>query len=192
MKTTMFALFLLFAFASSATAGVVLDTNGDAVNNGGAAYYILPDIFAKGGGLAQASTGNETCPLTVVQLSSEVQNGLPLRISSQARITVIKTDLSVDFSFIAVPICAPAPSKWTVVEGEEGTKSVKITGYENTLKGWFKIQSYSSLAYKIVFCPSDADSCEDVGISTDYNGNRRFVLSNGNPFAVVFVNLLIT
>ncbi|XP_028791509.1 kunitz-type trypsin inhibitor KTI1-like [Neltuma alba] len=187
MKTTMFALFLLLAFASSATAGVVLDTNGDAVDNNGAAYYILPDIFAKGGGLALASTDKETCPLTVVQLPSEVQNGLPLRISSPLRIAIIKTDMNVDISFIAVPACASTPSKWTVVEGKEGAKSVKITGYGNTLKGWFRIQNYSRLAYKIVFCPTDADSCEDVGISTDDDGNRRLVISNGNPFAVVFV-----
>ncbi|XP_028777968.1 factor Xa inhibitor BuXI-like [Neltuma alba] len=183
----MSVLFLLLALASSATAGVVLDTNGDAVANGGAAYYILPDIFAKGGGLAQASTDNETCPLTVVQLPSEVQNGLPLRILSQAKIAVIKTDMGVDVSFIAVPACSPAPSKWTVVVGEEGTKSVKITGYDNTLKGWFRIQNYNSLAYKIVFCPTDAGSCEDVGISSDDYGNRGLVISNGNPFAVVFV-----
>ncbi|XP_028791506.1 kunitz-type trypsin inhibitor KTI2-like [Neltuma alba] len=144
MKTTMFALFLLLAFASSATADVVLDANGEPVSNNGGAYYILPDIFAKG-------------------------------------------DMNVDISFIAVPICAPAPSKWTIVVGEEGTKSVKITGYDNTLKGWFRIQNYDSLAYKIVFCLTDAGSCEDVGISSDDYGNRRLLISNGNPFAVVFV-----
>ncbi|KAI4299777.1 hypothetical protein L6164_033204 [Bauhinia variegata] len=73
MKTVFFALFLLFAFnrkLPSATAQVVVDTNGDYVRNGGR-YYLLPAFRGHGGGLRFAKLGNETCPLSVVQDPNE-------------------------------------------------------------------------------------------------------------------------
>ncbi|XP_054781861.1 kunitz-type serine protease inhibitor DrTI-like [Prosopis cineraria] len=67
------------------------------------------------------------------------------------------------------------PSKWIVVD-EDGTKSVKVSAYENIPNGRFKIQPVYSWAYKIVFCPIYGDSCGDLGISKDVDGKRRFGL----------------
>ncbi|XP_054779650.1 trypsin inhibitor DE5 alpha chain-like [Prosopis cineraria] len=154
MKPSLCSLLVLFAFiSSSATAQFVHDIEGNDLINGGT-YYILPRIWALGGGLKLAKTGNETCPLNVVQSPSEIDNGLPWRIASPLRIRFIPTNTSLDFFSVEgkVPSCVPMPSKWIVVE-EDGTKSVKVSAYENIPNGRFKIQPYNSWAYKIVFCP---------------------------------------
>ncbi|KAI9100802.1 hypothetical protein K1719_024164 [Acacia pycnantha] len=191
MKPSLFALFFfLFAFiASSAKAQFVVDNHGNNVINGGR-YYILPNIWAIGGGLKLAKTGNETCPLSVVQSPAEVDNGLPWTIMSPLRILYITTNTRLDFFSVKgkVPSCVPLPSKWTIVEGEDGIKYVKIRGFKNTLQGWFKIQQYNSIAYKIVFCPVNGDSCRNLGISRDEHGNRFLVITD-DPLVVIFVKV---
>ena len=80
----MCAFFLLSAFIShlpSATLAFVLDMDGEPLRNGGT-YYILPVLRGRGGGIGRAATGNETCPLSVVQERFEGDIGLPIRISS--------------------------------------------------------------------------------------------------------------
>ncbi|KAI9100784.1 hypothetical protein K1719_024146 [Acacia pycnantha] len=191
MKPSSFSLFFLFAFiASSAKAQFVLDVKGDIVVNGGT-YYILPYIWALGGGLELAKTGNETCPLSVVQSPFEVEHGLPWTIRSPLKIRDVKSNMALDFFSVEgkVPSCVPSPSKWTIVEGEDGIKSVKIRGFKNTLKGWFKIQQYNSIAYKIVFCPINGDSCGNLGISMDDHGNRLLVITDDHPLVVGFVKV---
>ncbi|XP_054781851.1 trypsin inhibitor A-like [Prosopis cineraria] len=144
MKPSLFSLSVLFAFISSfATAQFVLDIEGNYLINGGT-YYILPHIWALGGGLKLAKTGNETYPLSVVQSPFETDNG-----------------------------CGSG----LLLKKEDGNKPVKIIRYENTLKGWFKIQQYNSWAYKIVFCPTNGDSCGDLGISRDDDGKRLLVIT---------------
>ncbi|KAK4269867.1 hypothetical protein QN277_022967 [Acacia crassicarpa] len=186
MKSSLIALFTLFAFiASSAKAEFVVDVNGDPVINGGT-YYILPYIWALGGGVGLAKTGNETCPLTVVQSRAEVDNGLPWRISSPLRILYLPTNARLDFFSVQgkVPNCVPSPSSWTIVEKEDGVKSVKISEYKNTIKGVFMIQKYTQIAYKIVFCPTDGNSCVDIGRSSR---GLCLVITNDIPLGVVFV-----
>ncbi|KAI9100862.1 hypothetical protein K1719_024224 [Acacia pycnantha] len=188
MKPSSFALFFLFAFiTSSAKAQFVLDVKGDIVVNGGT-YYILPYIWALGGGLELAKTGNETCPLSVVQSPFEVERGLPWTIRSPLKIRDVTTNMALDFfSFEGkVPSCVSLPSKWTIVEGEDGIKSVKIRGFKNTLEGWFKIKKYTTMAYKIEFCPINGDSCGNLGISNDDHGNRLLVITDDHPLVVVF------
>ncbi|KAI9100818.1 hypothetical protein K1719_024180 [Acacia pycnantha] len=188
MKPSSFALFFLFAFiASSAKAQVVLDAAGDFVTNGGT-YYILPYVWALGGGLGLAATGNETSPLSVVQSAFEVDNGLPWRIACPLRILHVPTNFSLEFYSVEgkVPDSVPFPSRWSFVEGENGNKSVKISGFENPITGWFKIQQVDSWAYKIVFCSVNGDPCGDLGISKDDKGNRLLVINDDNPMNVVF------
>ncbi|MQI32350.1 hypothetical protein EI016_24570, partial [Escherichia coli] len=104
--TTFFALFLLSVLTSHLTsATVVPDIDGNPLRNGGT-YYILPVFRGMGGGIERARTGNETCPLTVVQSRSEVSNGLPIRISSPYRIAIIKEGLPLELSFTFVPTCS--------------------------------------------------------------------------------------
>ncbi|XP_054782238.1 chymotrypsin inhibitor 3-like [Prosopis cineraria] len=119
MKTTFLALFLVFAFAS-AKADFVVDTEGNPVRNGGS-YYILPALWGHGGGVGLAATGNESCPLTVVQKSSELSNGLPTRLASPYRIAYLPTNFIMEFTVVAPPKCADTPANWTIVRGEDET-----------------------------------------------------------------------
>nr|BBO25485.1 Kunitz-type protease inhibitor [Apios americana] len=193
MKSTMlFALFLLSAFTSylsSANANPVLDMDGDLVQNGGA-YYILPVIRGKGGGIERAVTGKETCPLTVVQSRSEVSKGLPVRISSPYLILNINEGLVLNLGFTSSPRCAPTPW-WTIVESKQEGLAVKLTGYEDTVPGWFKIEKASHgnsdiNDYKLVFCEHDTSKCGDIGIYIDRKGNRRLVVTEHDPLVVQF------
>ena len=169
MKSTiLFAFFLLSAFIShlpSATLAFVLDTDGEPLRNGGT-YYILPAIWARGGGIGRTATGNETCPLTVVQLPSELDNGLPIRISSPYKIAYIYEGLPLDLAFTFVPLCSPTPSKWTIIEElpEPGLPSVKLTGYDNTVSGWFKIEKSVVNSHELTFCALSNGSCLNIGI----------------------------
>ncbi|CAJ1778907.1 unnamed protein product [Sphenostylis stenocarpa] len=174
--------FLLCAFTSyfsSATAEFVLDTAGNPLRNGGV-YFLRPVIItANGGGAEFAATGNETCPLTVVQSPSPFSNGLPVKISSLFKIMYISEGLILYIGFTVVPPCAPTPSFWTVVKGEEGEGlSVKLTGYNDPLRGWFKIKrvSVDIGGYNLLFCPQNSP-CGYVSIEQDTDGNRRFVVT---------------
>ncbi|CAJ1778866.1 unnamed protein product [Sphenostylis stenocarpa] len=174
--------FLLCAFTSyfsSATAEFVLDTAGNPLRNGGV-YFLRPVITTgNGGGAELAATGNETCPLTVVQSPSPFSNGQPVKISSLFKIEHIYEGLILYIEFTYIPLCAPAPSFWTVVQGEEGKGlSVKITGYNDPIPGWFKIKSVSAAigGYNLLFCPQNIP-CLYVAIEQDTDGHRRFVVT---------------
>ncbi|TKY66247.1 Kunitz-type trypsin inhibitor KTI1 [Spatholobus suberectus] len=187
-STTLFALFLLSAFTSylpSATTAFVLDTDGDPLLNGGT-YYVLPVIRGKGGGIELAKTGNETCPLTVVQ--SPLDKGLPTRISSPYRILYIYEGLPLNIQFTVVPLCASTPSKWTIVEGLLEGPAVKITGYANTVAGWFSIEkaSLDYNDYKLVFSEIDGSISGYIGIHIDSEGNRQLVVTKNDPLLVHF------
>ncbi|XP_054779718.1 factor Xa inhibitor BuXI-like [Prosopis cineraria] len=189
MKTSLFSLFVLFAFlfTSSATAKFVLDSRGNPLENGGS-YYILPHIWPLGDGLDLAKTGNnETCPLSVVVLpyTININYGLPWTILSPSRIRFVPTNTKLDFFSVEgkVPTCVPIPSKWSILEGEDGIKSVEISGCEKTVEGRFKIEATTSYAYKIVFCPINGDSCKDLGMSSS---GRQLVITDDIPLYVVF------
>ncbi|RDX65764.1 Kunitz-type trypsin inhibitor KTI1, partial [Mucuna pruriens] len=189
-STTLLALFLLCVFTphlASSTTDFVVDTDGDYLRNGGT-YYVLPVIRGRGGGIEQALTGNETCPLTVVQSPLEVSKGLPLIISSPFRILYIYEGLILNIRFTFVPSCAPVPSTWTIVEGLPEGLAVKLTGYENTVPGWFKIKraSLDFNDYKLVFCARDDSTCGDIGIYIDRHGIRRLVVTQNDPLLVRF------
>ncbi|XP_054781869.1 trypsin inhibitor 1B-like [Prosopis cineraria] len=203
-KTTILVIFfLLFAFTSSkfasASADMVLDAEGGMLKNGGS-YHIVPALSgrvlrfhgfsASCGGIGLAAIGNETCPLTVVQKPSEETDGLPLIISSPARIAYIAEGLLLDIAFSAVPTCAPTLSKWTIVEEQPAGMSVKIRGYNNTVDGKFKIIKYQSLFSKLKFCPT-GDPCGDLGLYYDESGNRHLVIvTDESPLAVLFKKVL--
>ncbi|XP_054779745.1 factor Xa inhibitor BuXI-like [Prosopis cineraria] len=185
MKITLLALFLVFAFTST-QADLVLDTEGNPVGNGGS-YYILPARQGNGGGMGVAATGKESCPLTVVQTTSEQSNGLPTRLSSPYRIAYLPTNFIMEFTVIAPPTCAEKPATWTIVGREDETREVKLVGHQNIVRASFKIRTYHGTTYKMVFCPSDEEySCAALGISKDEKGNRRLVIDDDNPFVVVF------
>ncbi|KAI9100807.1 hypothetical protein K1719_024169 [Acacia pycnantha] len=191
MKIILFTLFIFFALASARPDFV--DTDGNKIKNGGS-YYILPALWGKGGGLSIASTSNElSCPLSVVQTPSELFNGLPIRISSPHKTDELETNYILEFTVDEPPSCAETPAKLTVVSGDV-TQTVKLAGHGNTVSGWFKVQALNGAwmkkgawIYKIEFCPTVGDTCADIGISHDDDGNRVLAIThNETPFMIVF------
>ncbi|XP_020208052.1 trypsin inhibitor A [Cajanus cajan] len=183
----MFTLFLLCAL-TSAIADAVTDRDGDALRNGGT-YHILPLFGVKDGGIELATTGNESCPLSVVQSPSGATfRGLPIRISSPYRVAYISEGLILSLAFASAPSCAPSPPKWTVVKGLPEGEAVKLPGYRSTVSGWFKIEKSSfEYLYKVVFCARGSDTCGDVGVSVDGGGVSRLVVTDDEGIFVEFM-----
>ncbi|KAI4353713.1 hypothetical protein L6164_002644 [Bauhinia variegata] len=172
MKTIFLAFLVIFAFSTtlpSTTAQFVYDTDSNPLNNGGS-YHIVPVFRGRGGGLKLAKTGNETCPLTVVQARSDLDPGLPAKLGTPLFI-----------SFPEVPDCVPKPSQWGVVNEFPIGWPVKVASQE-TVRGPFRIEKYDKYGsndYKLVFCRREDNVCGDLGIH-----NRRLVVRDGNPFIV--------
>lgn len=110
---------------------------------------------------------------------------MPLRISSPYRIAYIYEGLILEITPTEVPPCASNPSKWTVVPEQPEGWTVKLTGYNNAVPGWFKIERYQS-DYKLAFCPLNSVTCANIRIHIDDDGNRRVVLSDEEPWIVMF------
>ncbi|XP_054781852.1 trypsin inhibitor DE-3-like [Prosopis cineraria] len=165
MKPSLLSLLVLFSFFTSlTTAKFLLDSQGEPIVNG-ASYYIHSPITPGPGGLDLAKTGNETCPHSVVQRPSS-----------------IFPDYGKVLSYV------PVPSRWTIVEGEDGMKSMKVSGgYEKTLRGSFRIQPHTLFTYKIVFCPINGDSCRDLGIARGNDGNSLLVITGDYPLIAIFI-----
>ncbi|KAI4347376.1 hypothetical protein L6164_008192 [Bauhinia variegata] len=182
MKTAAFlAFFFLFAFA---TANSLRDTDGEPLRNGGS-YYVIPAFRGMGGGLTLTKVGRETCPRTVIQASSEVSYGLPVRFSSPLMIAILTSGMNVNIEFTAAPPCTPKQPLWHVPQDSELKGSVKI-GTDARLQGEFQIRRVSEDTYKLMYCPLFAVACRDLGIVFDEEGNRRLVVRDGNPLIVRF------
>lgn len=202
MKTTQlflsFFLFTIFANRSPLSAAAeepapVLDTDRNLVR-AGVDYYILPVIRGRGGGLTLASTGNETCPLDVVQEQLEVKNGLPLTfrpVNPKKGVVRVSTDQNIKFS--GATICVQS-TVWKLDNYDASTGKYFITtgGVEGkpgreTISNWFKIETYGD-DYKLVFCPTVCNYCKvickDVGIFMQ-DGKRRLALTEDAPFRVM-------
>ncbi|QCE11207.1 kunitz-type trypsin inhibitor KTI1-like [Vigna unguiculata] len=186
--TTFFSLFLLCAFTwnlPSASADVV-DTDGNPLENSGT-YFVRPVIITgNGGGVEFAATGNETCPLSVIQVSSPFANGIPILILSPEEKLYIEEGSLVDIGFSFVPLCSPYPSKWTAVKGLGDKLSIKLNGYDNIVAGKFTIKGRPPIigGYRILFCPDDESSCGYVGIQFDDKRNRHLVVTQSQESAL--------
>lgn len=144
----------------------MLDISGQELRTG-IDYYILPVIRGRGGGLTLASTGNETCPLDVVQEQQEVSNGLPLTFSPvnvTQGVVRVSTDLNIKFS--AASICVQT-TLWTLHFDESVQKYIVTTGGvegnpgRETLSNWFKIQKLKTTTglFTARRCAISADLC---------------------------------
>nr|AAB26177.1 Kunitz-type trypsin inhibitor A chain, ACTI-A [Acacia confusa, seeds, Peptide, 136 aa] [Acacia confusa] len=131
----------------------LLDADGDILRNGGA-YYILPALRGKGGGLTLAKTGDESCPLTVVQAQSETKRGLPAVIWTPPKIAILTPGFYLNFEFQPrdLPACLQKYSTlpWKV-EGESQEVKIAPKEKEQFLVGSFKIKPYRD-DYKLVYC----------------------------------------
>lgn len=91
------------------------------------------------------------------------------------------------------PECVES-SKWIVVDDDDFPRSwIGIGGVEehhDILDGLFNIQKHG-IGYKLVFCPrftAPQGVCHDIGRFDDENG-RRLILTQDDPFEVVFVDV---
>ncbi|KFK42292.1 hypothetical protein AALP_AA2G236900 [Arabis alpina] len=187
-----FYLFLLFAVfisyrgaTTEAAIESVTDINGRPLQTD-TAYYILPVVRGRGGGLTISKTHNKTCPNNVIQDRYEVSNGLPLKFSPADSSKIIR--VSADLNFIFSPT-----SIWKLDSDETTNQRFVSTcgragnpGRE-TVSNWFRIDKFEN-DYKIVFCPSVCNICRvicgDVGVFVQ-GGKRSLVLSKV-PFRVMF------
>ena len=193
MKITfLWLLFLVIAFLISLSAynalpDSVLDITGKNLRLG-IDYHVVPVFHSRGDGLTLASTGNETCPLDVVQEQQDVNNGLPLTfipVNPNKGVICVSTDLNIKFSAATVCIQSTVwklgydeslPQYFITSGGVEGNPGRKIEKYEKD--------------YKLLFCPTVCDSCRviciDVGIFIK-SGKWRLALSDRDvPFKVMF------
>ncbi|MBA0814181.1 hypothetical protein Gohar_020024 [Gossypium harknessii] len=195
MKTALFLAITSLVLGSTIASDEfdpVLDISGQELRTG-IDYYILPVVRGRGGGLTLASTGNETCPLDVVQVQQEVSNGLPLTFSPvnvTQGVVRVSTDLNIKFS--AASICVQT-TLWTLHFDESVQKYVVTTGGvegnpgRETLSNWFKIQKFED-DYRLVYCPTVCNFCRPVcgalGVFMD-GGTRRLAISD-EPLKVMF------
>ncbi|MED6175702.1 hypothetical protein PIB30_080826 [Stylosanthes scabra] len=118
----MLALLALFALSTTLlplvmAAEQVADTSSNAIFPGGR-FYIMPAIFgAAGGGVKFGRTGNQICPVTVLQDYSEAIKGLPVKFTIKQDIgpVIIFTRTLLDISFEYKPGCTES-SKWVVID----------------------------------------------------------------------------
>ncbi|CAA7043111.1 unnamed protein product [Microthlaspi erraticum] len=192
--TFCFVLVLTSLFATNAS-GEVLDINGDLIFGG--SYYVLPVNRGQGGGLTLAGRGGELCPLDIVQESSEVDEGIPVKFSNWApRVAFVPESENLNIETdVGATICVQS-TYWRVGEFDEERKQYfvvagpKPEGFEgDSLKSFFQIKKSQDIAYKFMLCPPSCDSgrpkCRDVGIFVDEIGVRRLALSS-KPFLVMF------
>ncbi|KAL0800701.1 hypothetical protein Bca101_055876 [Brassica carinata] len=184
------------------TYGAVLDIDGDIIFRG--SYYVLPYFRGRGGGLTLRGRGGELCPLDIVQESSELDEGIPVKFSNwRPRVAFVPESQSLNImTDIAATICVQSTYWWLDTFDKEREKEFVTAGpkpqgsSEETLRSYFQIQKAESGddAYKFVFCPQTGDSgrqCRNVGIFVDEIGVRRLALSS-EPFLVMFKKANVT
>ncbi|XP_027358810.1 kunitz trypsin inhibitor 2-like [Abrus precatorius] len=202
MKTSIFAfsiIFFLFTIElficiTAAAPEPVLDISGQELRTG-VKYYILPVIRGKGGGLTVASTGNNTCPLFVLQEKLEVLNGTPVTFTpwnAKDGIILTSTDLNIK-SHVTTTTCAQPPV-WKLLKVLTGVWFLSTGGVEgnpgvDTIVNWFKIEK-AEKDYVLSFCPSVCKCqtlCRELGLFVDDSGNKHLALSDKVPsFRVKF------
>ncbi|KAH9724997.1 Kunitz trypsin inhibitor 5 [Citrus sinensis] len=183
--------FLILALASNSllvlgTSSVpepLLDVNGNKVEST-LQYYIVSAIWGAGGGGVSLHGGrNGYCPLDVIQLPSDTQNGIKLTLSPYNNSTIVResTDLNLRFSVLLSgrDYCNEQPL-W------------KVDNYDAASGKWFITTGGLDGTYKIVHCPSVCESCvklcNNVGRSFE-DGVRRLVLVRDDEpaFPVVLI-----
>ena len=194
MNPTFYFVLALTIVLATNTYGAVLDIDGDIIFRG--SYYVLPAIRGRGGGLTLRGRGGELCPYDIVQESSELDEGIPVKFSNwRPRVAFVpeSQDLNIEMD-VEVTICIQS-TYWRVGEFDEERKEYfVVAGRQDSPKSFFQIEK-SGDDYKFVFCPPACDSgrprCRNVGIFVDEIGVRRLALSS-EPFLVMFKKANVT
>ncbi|KAJ4875013.1 kunitz trypsin inhibitor 1 [Raphanus sativus] len=195
MNRTFYFFLALTAVLATNTYGQVLDIDGDTIFRG--SYYVLPVIRGQGGGLTLRGRGGEICPLDIVQKSSEVDEGIPVKFSNwRIKVAFVPESQNLNIETdIAATICIQS-TYWQVGEfDEERKKYFVVAGPQDSLKSFFQIEKSGDDAYKFVFCPPALETgrprCRNVGIFVDEKGVRRLALTS-KPFLVMFKKAKVT
>ncbi|CAH8312099.1 unnamed protein product [Eruca vesicaria subsp. sativa] len=194
MNPTFYFVLALTLVLVTNTYGAVLDTDGDIIFLG--SYYVLPVVRGRGGGLTLRGRGGELCPYDIVQESSELDEGIPVRFSNwKPKIALVleSVDLNIKTD-VEATICFQS-TYWRVGEFDEERKQYFIqAGLQDSPNSFFQIKKSGDDAYKFVFCPQTSDSgrqCRNVGIFVDEIGVRRLALRS-EPFLVMFKKANVT
>ncbi|KFK41765.1 hypothetical protein AALP_AA2G169300 [Arabis alpina] len=201
MNPTFYFLLALTAVLASTAYGAVLDINGEPIF--GDSYYVLPVIRGRGGGLTLAGRGDQPCPYDIVQESSEVDEGIPVKFSNwRIRVAFVPESQNLNIETIVGPTICIQSTYWRVGEFDHERKQYfvvagpKPEGFGgDSVKSFFKIEKSGDDAYRFTFCPrtcrSNGPKCNDVGIFVDEKGVRRLALTD-EPFLVVFKKANVT
>nr|VDD00636.1 unnamed protein product [Brassica rapa] len=195
MNPTFYFVLALTIVLATNTYGAVLDIDGDIIFRG--SYYVLPVIRGRGGGLTLRGRGGELCPYDIVQESSEVDEGIPVKFSNwRPRVAFVpeSQDLNIKTD-VEATICFQS-TYWRVGEFDEERQQYFVVAglQDDSPNSFFQIEKSRDDAYKFVFCPKTGDSgrqCTNVGIFVDEIGVRRLALSS-EPFLVMFKKANVT
>ncbi|MED6220048.1 hypothetical protein PIB30_041362 [Stylosanthes scabra] len=180
----------------------VMDTSGNAIFPG-RNFYIMPALFGvNGGGVKFGITGNQFCPVTVLQDYSGVEIGAPVKFAIKQDIGpgMIFTGTPLAISFTYSPGCVGA-REWVAIDDD--SEAPAFVGFGNhiyysgqrIIDGVFKIEKAGQIGfYKLVFCPTATAPpglCYDIGRRNDRYGWRLVLLKDeveDAAFTVVFVD----
>ncbi|KAK2421569.1 miraculin [Trifolium repens] len=202
MKTSILAFSLIslaFICKTIAAPEPVLDISGNKVTTG-VKYYILPVFRGRGGGLTvtnvnNLNSGNNTCPLYVLQEKLEVKNGQGVTFTpynTKQGVILTSTDLNIK-SYVTDTTCSQS-QVWKLLKVLTGVWFLATGGVEgnpgfDTIFNWFKIEK-ADKDYVLSFCPTVSTTqtlCRELGLYVDDNGNKHLALSDKVPsFRVVF------
>ncbi|XP_028756437.1 trypsin inhibitor B-like [Neltuma alba] len=183
-------LFLLFAFTTTTTSagnGLVLDSDGDPLRNGGE-YFISP---VNGGGIFTGAVrrGSDTnCSLAVIRSS----NRWSTTISSPFKILYIseKLPLNISFAQFAPNVCTKSRN-WLVTKSYPIREPVMVGSAQefdgSVMDGYFSIWSVDETKghYKLVFCHTGGE-CGNIGVLVDINNFQRLVVTVDEPLVLKF------
>ncbi|CAH2067040.1 unnamed protein product [Thlaspi arvense] len=189
-----FLLALTAVLAATANASEpVLDFGGDIIFDG--SYYVLPVISGPaGGGLTLSPRAGIPfpCSFDVVQESSEVKRGVPVKFSNwRTKVAFVPESQNLNIEMDLPPsICLHSAHWWIDASNKESKTWFVAAGMRSgggSSRSFFQIKKTGNVfgGYKIAFCPND-DDCINVGIFVDEYGVRRLALSS-TPFPVVFM-----
>ncbi|KMS98697.1 hypothetical protein BVRB_3g069460 [Beta vulgaris subsp. vulgaris] len=177
-------LILIFSALCIATA-VILDTDGDALRNGGQ-YYIIPRSLGFGGGLTlNSKAGNTPCPLYITRENDETSPGIAVTIASPARIGIITSSLPISIVFNDIPNICMQPLWWQVIpDGTTGQSYVATggSGIPFNPTETFSIEPIEGNIYKIRNGVG-SDQARDVGF---FENDGLLGITNDIPLPVVF------
>ena len=176
----------------------LLDINGEKVFTG-TPYYIVSAIRGAGGGGVSVFPTRDRCPRNIIQLSSDLDKGLPLLFSPAIEngdgLVYESSDLNIRF-YSQDAFCLQMVWKVNHYDSSTGQWFITRSGSAGnpgaeTLHNWFKFERFGNTnSYKIVHCPKVCDSCaslcSEVGLY-EIDGVRRLAIKGERIFMIAFI-----